>query len=50
MKQMPFVDTRGSCLIWDVVCQKIELFCGCFLSEVSISENIVLISRFVLAF
>lgn len=43
MKPMPFIDTRGSCLIWDVGCQKIELFCG--------SKAILcLISRFVLAF
>lgn len=46
MKPMPFIDTHGSCLIWDVGCQKIELFCGCFLSE----AILYLISRFVLAF
>lgn len=46
MKPMPFIDTCGSCLIWDVGCQKIELFCGGFLSE----AILCLISRFVLAF
>lgn len=30
MKPMPFIDTRGSCLIWDVGCQKIELFVAVF--------------------
>ena len=46
MKPMLFIDTCGSCLIWDVGCQKIELFCGGFLSE----ALVCLISRFVLAF
>lgn len=46
MKPMPFIDTRGSCLIWVVGCQKIELFCGSFLSE----AILCLISRFVPAF
>lgn len=46
MKPMPFIDTRGSCLIWDVGCQKTELFCGGFPSE----AILCLISRFVLTF
>lgn len=46
MKPIPFIDTRGSCLISDVGCQKIELFCGGFLREAILR----LVSRFVLAF
>lgn len=46
MKPMPFIDTCGSFLIWDIGCQKIEVFCGSFPSE----AILYLISRLVLAF